>query len=155
MTGTGETAAANGSGETTSHTFATAAVYNVVLTVTDNEAATGTATQTVTVIRGPSAEFTRSPSPTTVGTLTVVDATSSTASDGATITAYTWNFGDAIATFTCSIPTAAGDDAACVAATPQIFSHMYAAAASYTITLTVTDSLGQTDTTILGITVDP
>jgi PKD repeat protein len=32
---------------------------------------------------------------------------------------------------------------------------MYAAAASYTITLTVTDSLGQTDTTILGITVDP
>ena len=39
----------NGSGVTTSRTYAAAGTYNVTLTVTDNEGATGTLTQSVTV----------------------------------------------------------------------------------------------------------
>ena len=146
---------ADGTGVTPSHTFTTIGVRNVVLTVTDSAGATGTATQAVTVIRGPTASFTASPSPTPLGALTVVDAEASTASDGATITSYTWNFGDTVATFTCSIPAAGGDDPACVATTPQIFSHTYGTPASYTITLTVTDSLGKTNTATQPLVVSP
>ena len=136
-----------GTGVTTSHTFATAGVYNVVLTVTDNQADTATTSSQVTVTRGPTASFTASPSPTPQGSLTIVDAAASTASDGATITSYAWNFGDTTGTTTC--PGGAG----CVVATPWILSHTYAAAASYTITLTVTDSLGQSATTTQTLTV--
>ena len=141
-------------GVTPKHTFATAGVYNVVLTVTDSAGRTGTTTKTVTVVGGtstlPTASFTASPSPTPLGTLTVVDATASTASNGATIASYTWNFGDTTATTTC--PGGAG----CVVATPQILSHTYTTKATYTITLTVTDSLGQTGTTTQTLTVsDP
>ena len=85
--------------------------------------------------------------PTPLGSLTIVDAAASTPSDGATITSCMWNFGDTTGTGTCSVPAAGGDDPACVAATPWLLSHSYAASASYTITLTVTDSLGQTAVT--------
>ena len=144
-----------GTGVTPSHTFTTANTYTVVLTVTDTAGATGTTSNTVTVIKGPTAIFTASPSPTPLGALTVVDAAASTPSDGATIASYMWNFGDTTATGTCSVPAAGGDDPACPPATPWLLSHTYLVDASYTITLTVTDSLGQTDVTTQSITVSP
>ena len=138
-----------GTGVTVSHRFTAVGDYDVVLTVTDSDGEINTATETVTVSDipnsgGPTASFTISPNPTTVGTLTTVNAAASTPPDGATITNYMWNFGDSTATSTCSIPAAGGDDPACVGATPWLLSYTYMDADDYTITLTVTDSLGQT-----------
>jgi len=45
-----------GSGETTTHTYATADTYTVVLAVTDDHGKTGTATQNVTVYAAPEAD---------------------------------------------------------------------------------------------------
>lgn len=56
------------------------------------------------------------------------DGTGSTAYNGATITNYTWDFGDGTGQVNGSTPT-----------------HVYSSAGSYTVTLTVTDSNGQTD----------
>ena len=139
---------ATGTGVMVEHRYEFASTYPVTLTVTDSVGEK--ATTTVSVTAGgtggvPTASFTVSPSPTTIGTVTVVDATASTASNGATIASYTWNFGDSTGTSTC--PAAAGCNGA-------IFSHTYVAVGSYTITLTVTDSLGQTVTTTQSITVN-
>ena len=136
-----------GTGVTVEHRYEFASTYRVTLTVTDSVGETTTTTVSVTVggTGGvPTASFTASPSPTTLGTVTVVDATASTASNGATITAYTWNFGDSTGTSTC--PAAAGCNGA-------IFSHTYTTSGAFTITLTVTDSLGETATTTQPLTV--
>ena len=147
---------ATGTGATTTHLFTTAGVYTVVLTVTDSAGATGTTNQTVTVVGGtstlPTASFTASPSPTPSGASTVVDATASTPSNGATIVSYTWNFGDSAAVITCPVP---GPGPAGCGPTPPLASHMYMADATYTITLTVTDSAGLTGTTTRSLTVSP
>ena len=143
-------------GVTASHIF-TAGTYEVVLTVTDSDGETGTTTESVTVTAAsgsgsPTASFTASPSPTPLMVTTILDATQSTPSDGATITSYMWNFGDSTTVITCPVP--AGGPAEC-GPTPPLASHVYTTAASYTITLTVTDSLGQTDTETVALTVSP
>ena len=126
-------------GVTTDNSFSVAGVYDVTLTVTDSVGATNTTSRTITVTAvALTASFTASPSPTTLGALTVVDAAASTPSNGATITSYTWNFGDTTGTFVC--PGAGACNGA-------VFSHTYAAAGRYAITLSVTDSLGLTGTT--------
>ena len=134
-------------GVTLDHIFEVASTYIVTLTVTDSVGETATTTDSVSVGGSggsPTASFTVSPSPATLGTATIVDAAASTPSSGATITSYLWNIGDSTGTSTC--PAAAGCNGA-------IFSHTYAAAGSYTITLTVTDSRSQTATTTQTITV--
>src|SRR5205823_9193764 len=96
--------------------------YTVVLTVTDDRGATGTATAAVTTgvtNTLPSPSFTVAPS----GLSVFVDGTASSDSDG-TITSYAWNFGDS--------GTATGVTA----------NHTYTAAGTYTVRLTVTDNLG-------------
>jgi hypothetical protein len=54
----------SGSGQTVSHTYANGNTYNVTLTVTDNNGATGTLSQSVTPINTnvpPTAQFTSTP----------------------------------------------------------------------------------------------
>lgn len=124
---------AHGSGATPTHVYAAGGAYVVVLTVTDNLGATGTATHTVTAVANvpPVASFTKLATNLVVN----VNGTGSTDSDG-TITAYDWNWGDGSAHSSGSTS-----------------SHTYAAAGTYTITLKVTDNNGATNTTSQSVSV--
>ena len=125
------TAGANGA--TASHDYVTGGTYNVTLTVTDSRGLVGTTTKSVTVApphQAPTASFTASMS----GLTASVDASASSASDGATLS-YNWNWGDGTANGTGKTAT-----------------HAYATTGSKTITLTLTDSLGATSTTTRTVT---
>jgi PKD repeat protein len=119
------------------HTFATPGDKSVSLKVTDASAATNTKTSTVTVAAGtnqpPVASFT------VLGTCTAGTPcgfhSTSTDADG-TIASSVWNFGD-------GSPTVDSPDA----------THTYAAPGQVTLTLTVTDDKGGTNTASQSITV--
>src|SRR6266516_4281191 len=116
-----------------SHTYAAGGSYTVTLQVTDNQGATNTSSQSVTVTAAnqpPVAAFTPSCS-----ALTCSFTSTSSDPDG-TIAAYSWNFGD-------------GSPAA---TTPNP-SHTYGAGGSYTVTLQVTDNQGATNSTSQNVTV--
>ena len=85
----------------------------------------------------PVASFTANPTSGTVPLEVAFNASASTPSDGATITSYTWNFGD-------------GNNGSGVNAT-----HTYTVEGTYTVTLTVQDSEGKNDNATLSITVNP
>jgi PKD repeat protein len=128
-----------GSGVTESHRFERTGAFSVTLTVTDSAGKTGTATKTVTVDGGsaPTAAFTTSPQVIRAGQAFFLDASTSTAPAGRTIVRYQWNFGD-----------------------NQIvegmrIDHVFAATGSYTVTLTVTDSNGATDSEVRQLNVQP
>lgn len=122
-------------GVQTTHTYTVAASYVVVLTITDDVGQTTVRQRTITIGSGnPTAVFTSSVSNATTHTVDF-DATASSAQGGATITSYSWAFGDG---FT---------------GTGQSVSHSYVAAGSYTVRLTVTDSLGRTGTSSQSVTV--
>ena len=112
-----------GTGATASHTYASPGTHPLTLTVTDDSGATNSASRSVITNQPPVATFT-----TTQDNLTLsVDASGSTDSDGL-IASYAWDFGDGA--------TAGGRTA----------SHTYAGAASYPVTLVVTDTSGATST---------
>jgi|GEM_PF-237165 len=115
-----------GSGASPTHTYLQPGSYVVSLTVTDNRGGTNTVTHSVTVVAAnvaPTAAFT-----TTATDLAVaVNGSGSTDTDG-TVASYAWDFGDGA--------TASGSTA----------NHTYAAAGTYTISLTVTDNKGATGT---------
>jgi PKD repeat protein len=115
-----------------SHTYASAGTYQVSLTVTDNDGATNSITQGVTVVAsvGPVASFTS-----TVTKLAVSFASTSTDSSG-TIIGYSWDFGDGSAISTAANP-----------------SHTYASAGTYQVSLTVTDDAAATNSVTQGVTV--
>jgi PKD repeat protein len=128
-----------GHGAIDSHRYALSGAFNVTLTVTDSSGRTGTATKALTV-KGDStlaAAFTVSPGSLRAGQIVFLDATVSTASPGRTITRYQWNFGDNQVVEGARIE------------------HVYNVAGSYTVTLTVTDSTGATDTETKTLTVAP
>jgi hypothetical protein len=106
----------------------------VTLTVTDNGGATGTVSHDVTVTApvnvAPTAAFTSSVTDLGVS----VDGSTSSDSDGSVVS-YAWDFGDSA--------TGTGVTA----------SHTYAAAGTYTVTLTVTDNGGATGTVSHDVTV--
>lgn len=125
---------ATGSGVTAQHSYATAGTYTITLTVTDNRGGTHSTTREVTVAGppnvAPQAGFT-----VTVTDLTAsFDGTSSMDPDG-TITDYAWDF---------------GDDQTGSGATPT---HAYGSAGSYSVTLTVTDNGGATNSKTVVVTV--
>jgi PKD repeat protein len=128
-----------GSGSAPSHAYQDANTYTVTLTVTDNKGAPATTTHTVTVNgstnQQPTASFSLSPNPALTGQQVSFDATTSSDPDG-TISSYSWDFGDGT--------TGSGATA----------SHAYSAVSTYTVTLSVTDNRGGTDTTTHTVTVN-
>ncbi len=118
-----------------SHTYAAGGTYTVTLQVTDNQGATSSTSQSVTVSAAnqpPVASFTQSCS-----TLTCSFTSTSSDPDGS-IASYRWTFGDGSA-----------------AVTTQNASHTYAAGGTYTVTLQVTDNQGATSSTSQNVTVSP
>jgi PKD repeat protein len=117
------------SSPTTSHDFQRAGDFNVTLVVTDDAGRVAVASATITIgSDAPTADFTFSQLPITVATPHSIQFSSATSSaaPGRTITSYFWDFGDG------TNSTLAGP------------THNYAGAASFNVTLTVTDSAGKT-----------
>ncbi|HXI33486.1 MAG TPA: PKD domain-containing protein [Gemmatimonadales bacterium] len=115
-----------------SHTYAAAGTYTVALTVTDNQSATNTTSQPVTVSAAnqpPAAAFTSSCS-----ALSCSFTNGSSDPDGS-IASQAWTF---------------GDGATSQAVSP---SHSYAAAGTYSATLQVTDNQGATNSISHSVTV--
>ena len=130
------------SGPYPSHTYQAAGTYTVTLLVTDNFGKTGSTTKTVAVsaFAAPVAAFTVSPTSGTAGVTTFYfNASTSTAAEGHSIVKYVWDYGNGAAPAEFTVPTGA--------------SATYPAAGTYTVTLTVTDDLGVTNTTTATITV--
>ena len=114
------------------HTYVAAGTYNVTLTVTDDAADTGSdvtsATIEAVIVNAAPVADASGPYSGYVGEAIVFDGNSSSDADG-TIVRYDWDFGD-------------GATASDAGPGP---SHTYAATGSYTVTLTVTDDAGATD----------
>lgn len=115
---------ATGSGRTTTHVYASAGTVTVVLTVTDNRGATGTASRVIQLEDRPAARFTLTRDLMHVD----VDASASQARNG-TIASYAWGWGDGTA-----------------GASGVTASHDFRAPGKYNVTLTVTDSRGSSGT---------
>ncbi len=127
----------NGAGVTIEHIFSTAGTYRITLTVTDNEGKIASATQelTVTPINSPLvASFVMSPIAGEAPLTVEFDASGSTDADGNIVT-YEWDFGD-------------GNSG-----TGVTIEHVFNAADTYTITLTVTDDQGKIASATQEITV--
>ncbi|MFT2692119.1 PKD domain-containing protein [Clavibacter zhangzhiyongii] len=125
-----------GTGPSIAHPYAKAGTYQVALTVTDDEGATGRTTASVTVTappvnQAPVAAFTSS----AAGLVASLDASTSSDPDG-TLASWSWAFGDGT--------TGAG----------RTTTHAYAQAGTYPVSLTVTDDKGLTTTTTSPVTVE-
>jgi len=131
----GDGSTLNGTDADPSHAYASPGVYNVTLTVTDNFGGSYTASTQVTVDAAPTAAFTASSNPATVGSTVGFNAGGSSDAVG-TITGYSWSFGDGA--------TAAGPAP----------SHAYSSPGTYTVSLTVTNNAGQTATQTGSLTVN-
>jgi PKD repeat protein len=125
-----------GTGVTTSHTYRTPGTYTATLTIADNFGQTATTTHTIAVIGQPRAAFTALPNPVAAGSKVGFNAGPS-ADPGATITSYSWRFGDGST------------------GTGVTTSHTYRASGTYTATLTIADNFGRTATTAHSIAVRP
>ena len=118
-----------GTGSSPSHTYAAPGVYTVTMTPKDGLMGSMTPVSHAVVVNDlPTASFTISPNPVTAGVSVGFNGSASNDPEGS-IVSYAWNFGDG--------STGSG-------ATP---SHTYGAPGNYTVTLTVTDSNGETNAT--------
>lgn len=128
---------ATGSGVSVSHAYSTAGTYTVTLTVRDSAGQSSSVSHTVTVSGAtgtPVAAFTFSPGAPTAGQAVSFDASSST-DTGARITSYSWAFGDGA--------TGSGVSS----------SHVYWFGGTYTVKLTIADSLVRTASVTRSFTV--
>jgi PKD repeat protein len=129
-------------GQTTNHTYTTSGTFVVRLTVTDSAGQTGASTQSITVTSDPAPSFTFSPVNPTAGANVFFDSSASAVGPGRSIQSYAWNFGD---------PTSGASNISS-SSSPN---HAFATAGSYTVTLTITDSAGRTNSTTRTVTVTP
>ncbi|WP_395245668.1 PKD domain-containing protein [Agromyces sp. MMS24-K17] len=121
-----------GTGANPVHEYATAGSFTATLTVTDDEGGTGTISHSIVTVNPnvpPTAAFTATVSFQSVQ----FDASGSADPDGA-ITDYAWNFGDG------------------KTGTGATVSHLYGAAGTYDVTLTVTDNRGGVTTKTTQVT---
>jgi len=125
----------NATGVIVEHSYADDGNYTVTLTVTDDDGATHNATATKTVLnRSPVASFTESAETVYLNETIYFNATGSYDLDG-NITNYFWEFGDE------------------TNATGVTTEHSYPLEGNYTVTLTVTDDDGATNSTSTSKTV--
>jgi PKD repeat protein len=133
-----------GTGQSTSHAYASTGQFTVLLTVTDDAGRTATAAQTVTVGTGnPTADFTFNPSAPRSGQLVTFDASATQAATGRTIVSYSWSFGDG------------GSGSGQTVQHAFILPPGSTAAQTFNVLLTVTDSAGRTNSITKAITVNP
>jgi len=123
----------------TTHTFSSAGTFVVTVTATDDLGQSASASASVTVGSGVVASFTFSPTDPKQNDTVVFDGSTSSAPGGATITKWTWNFGD-------------GSDIE--ESTEPTIEHDFPNDRTYVVRLTVTDSTGKTGTTTQEVEVD-
>jgi PKD repeat protein len=131
----------NESGVSVTHRFTAAGEYKVQLTVTDEAGQSVTSSGTGVPIGtgNPVPVITYSPGSPRAGSGVTFDAAGTTTSSGATIATYAWSF-----------PGATPGSSATTSQTV-----IYAAAGSYTVRLTVTDSQGRIGSSTVQVTVVP
>ncbi|MFB6299001.1 MAG: PKD domain-containing protein, partial [Halobacteriales archaeon] len=119
-----------GSGVTPSHSYSSGGSFTVALTVTDDNGASDTASQSITVNEFPIASFTHTPADPVLGEPIDFDASGSSDSDGS-IASYEWDF----------------DGDGTTDGTGVTTTHTYSSGTSHTVTLTVTDDDGASTST--------
>jgi PKD repeat protein len=112
------------------HTFASPGQWQVALTLVDAAGNLATVTMVVPIVMPPAGVFTASPTRAVTGSPVFFDASGSSDPNAATISSYQWDFGDG--------STGTG-------LTPG---HTYASPGTYTVSLTVTDSIGFSSTPV-------
>jgi PKD repeat protein len=125
------------SGNSTTHRFENRGTHVVTVTVTDDVNQTASFTTTVNVGSGVTASFTFSPTDPQPGDNVQFNGSQSSSSGGATITEWTWDFGDGT-TETRSEATT---------------THSFGAERTYIVRLTVRDSAGRTGSSTQEVTV--
>jgi PKD repeat protein len=127
-----------GSGRTTSHQYATPGTYVARLTISDAVGRSAETSQSISVSPGanPTARFTFSPLEPVPNVPVHFNGVQSTAAPGRSIVQYTWDFGD-------------GGPAA----TGMQVSRTFTREATYTVTLTVTDDTGRTNSVAVEVPV--
>ncbi|NIN33954.1 MAG: PKD domain-containing protein, partial [Gammaproteobacteria bacterium] len=119
----------NGTGVVVSHAYADDGNYTVTLTITDDDGSTDVTFSSKTVLnQAPTALFTESAETVYTGETVTFNASASYDPDGV-IVGYLWDFGD-------------GSNASGI-----VVSHAYVNDGNYTVTLTISDDDGATDST--------
>ena len=126
-----------GTGNVTTHAYAGIGTYTVILNVTDDEGLWDTESKNITIYGPPVAAFTYSPSAPSVGEMVTFNASESYDPDGGDIVSFDWDFGDETT----------------VTEADPVTTYRYFEAATYTVTLNVTDDEGSTNSTTATVTV--